>query len=163
MQETGSADVLKHSLIDKYFDTVYLLALSRTKDKHHAEDVTQDVFLRYIKTDKQFESEEHVKAWLIRVTINCTNSLFTSSFYKNTAPLTDEIKFEMKEKSDVYYAVANLPLRYRTVIHLFYYEDMSIKDIANIMKTKESTIKSQLHRGRALLEKSLKGSDDYEF
>lgn len=163
MRKTDCADVLKRNLIDRYFDTVYRLALSRTKDKQHAEDVTQDVFLRYIKTDKAFENEDHVKAWLIRVTINCTNSLFTSSFYKNTAPLTEEIKFEMKEKSDVYYAVANLPSKYRTVIHLFYYEDMAIKDIANIMKTKESTIKSQLHRARTLLKKSLKGSDSYEF
>lgn len=163
MPETVCADVLKHEMINRYFDTVYRLALSRTKDKSHAEDVTQDVFLRYIKTDKEFESEEHIKAWLIRVTINCSNSLFTSSWYKNSAPLTEDIKFETQEKSDVYYAVMELPSKYRTVIHLFYYEDMSVSDIANVMNTKESTVKSQLHRGREMLKKTLKGGSEYEF
>lgn len=163
MQETVGADVFKHEMTEKYFDTVYRLALSRTKDTEHAADVTQEVFLRYIKTDKVFTSEEHVKAWLIRVTINCSNSLFTSSWYKNTAPLTEDIKFETKEKSEVYYAVAALPLKYRTAIHLFYYEDMSISDIAKATNQKETTVKSQLKRGRDMLKKALKGGNGYEF
>lgn len=163
MQKTVGADVFKHEMTEKYFDTVYRLALARTKDKEHAQDVTQDVFLRYINTDKEFESEEHVKAWLLRVTINCSNSLFTSSWYKNTAPLTEDIRFESKEKSDVYYAVAELPSKYRTVVHLFYYEDMSVAEIADIMNTKQSTVKSQLHRSREILKKLLKGGSDYEF
>lgn len=163
MQKTVGADVFKNEMTEKYFDTVYRLALARTKDKEHAQDVTQDVFLRYINTDKEFESEEHVKAWLLRVTINCSNSLFTSSWYKNTAPLTEDIRFESKEKSDVYYAVAELPSKYRTVVHLFYYEDMSVAEIADIMNTKQSTVKSQLHRSREILKKLLKGGSDYEF
>ncbi len=163
MQKTVGADVFKHEMTEKYFDTVYRLALSRTKDTEHAADVTQEVFLRYIKTDKVFTSEEHVKAWLIRVTINCSNSLFTSSWYKNTAPLTEDIKFETKEKSEVYYAVAALPLKYRTAIHLFYYEDMSISDIAKATNQKETTVKSQLKRGRDMLKKALKGGNGYEF
>lgn len=163
MQKTVGADVFKHEMTEKYFDTVYRLALARTKDKEHAQDVTQDVFLRYINTDKEFESEEHVKAWLLRVTINCSNSLFTSSWYKNTAPLTEDIRFESKEKSNVYYAVAELPSKYRTVVHLFYYEDMSVAEIADIMNTKQSTVKSQLHRSREILKKLLKGGSNYEF
>ncbi len=163
MQKTVGADVFKHEMTEKYFDTVYRLALSRTKDTEHAADVTQDVFLKYIKSDKVFESEEHIKAWLIRVTINCSNSLFTSSWYKNTAPLTEDIKFETEEKSDVYYAVARLPLKYRTAIHLFYYEDMSISDIAKATNQKETTVKSQLKRGRDMLKKALKGGNVYEF
>ena len=163
MQKTVGADVFKHEMTEKYFDTVYRLALSRTKDTEHAADITQEVFLRYIKTDKVFTSEEHVKAWLIRVTINCSNSLFTSSWYKNTAPLTEDIKFETEEKSEVYYAVAALPLKYRTAIHLFYYEDMSISDIAKATNQKETTVKSQLKRGRDMLKKALKGGNGYEF
>ena len=163
MQKTVGADVFKHEMTEKYFDTVYRLALSRTKDTEHAADVTQEVFLRYIKTDKVFTSEEHVKAWLIRVTINCSNSLFTSSWYKNTAPLTEDIKFETEEKSEVYYAVVALPLKYRTAIHLFYYEDMSISDIAKATNQKETTVKSQLKRGRDMLKKALKGGNGYEF
>lgn len=163
MQKTVGADVFKHEMTEKYFDTVYRLALSRTKDSEHAADVTQDVFLKYIKSDKVFESEEHIKAWLIRVTINCSNSLFTSSWYKNTAPLTEDIKFETKEKSEVYYAVAELPKKYRTAIHLFYYEDMSIAEIADVTSQKESTVKSQLKRGREMLKNALKGGNGYEF
>ena len=163
MQKTVGADVFKHEMTEKYFDTVYRLALSRTKDTEHAADVTQEVFLKYIKSDKVFQSEEHVKAWLIRVTINCSNSLFTSSWYKNTAPLTEDIKFETEEKSEVYYAVAGLPLKYRTAIHLFYYEDMSIAEIAMATSQKESTVKSQLKRGREMLKNALKGGNGYEF
>lgn len=163
MQKTVGADVFKHEMTEKYFDTVYRLALARTKDKAHAEDVTQDVFLRYIKTDKAFDSEEYIKAWLLRVTINCSNSLFTSSWYKNTAPLTEDISFESEEKSAVYYAVMELPSKYRTVVYLFYYDGMSVAEIAQIMNTKESTVKSQLHRSREMLKKLLKGGCDYEF
>lgn len=163
MQKTVGADVFKREMTEKYFGTVYMLALSRTKDSEHAADVTQEVFLKYIKTDKDFESEEHIKAWLIRVTINCSNSFFTSAWYKNTAPLTEDIKFETEEKSEVYYAVADLPKKYRTAIHLFYYEDMSVAEIAAATGQKESTVKSQLKRGRDMLKNVLKGGNGYEF
>lgn len=144
-------------IIKKYIDMVYRLALSRTKDKTHADDVVQEVFLRYISVKKEFESDEHIKAWLIRVTINCSNSIFESSWFKKTAPLDDEIAFDTPEKSEVYYAVLELPKKYRTVIHLFYYEDMSIAEIADCLGEKVSTVKSQLHRGREMLREKLKG------
>lgn len=163
MHKTNCADVLKHETVEKYFDTVYRLALSQTRDKNHADDVVQEVFLRYIKTDKVFESEEHIKAWLIRVTVNCSKSVFTGSWFKKTVPLSQELVFETPEKSDVYYAVADLPKKYRTVIHLFYYEDYSVKEIAECLEINESTVKSQLHRGRELLKSKLKGGCDYEF
>ena len=79
MQKGQDNDAYKHAIVEKYFDTVYRLALSQTQDKNKADDVLQDVFVRYIKSDKTFESEEHLKAWLIRVTINCSKSTFTCS------------------------------------------------------------------------------------
>lgn len=163
MQKAVGKDAFKHEMAEKYFDTVYALAFSRTKDKNYADDVLQEVFLRYIKTDKQFESEEHIKAWLLHVTINCSKDVFTSSWYKKTVPLEEELTFETKEKSDVYFAVCALPKKYRTVIHLFYYEDMSVAEIAECMYAKEATVKSWLHRGRKMLEKTLEGGADYEF
>ncbi len=163
MHETDCADVFKHQIVEKYFDTVYRLALSQTKDAHKADDVLQEVFLRYIKTDKVFESEEHIKAWLIRVTINCSRSIFTSSWFKKTVSLSDSLSFEIPEQSDVYNAVAALPKKYRTVIHLFYFEDLPVKEIARYLKIKESTVKSQLHRGREMLKSILDGGDGYEF
>lgn len=136
----------------KYIDTVYRLALSRTRSPENAEDVTQEVFLKLMQTDKKFESEEHVKAWLLRVTINCTKDLFMSSWFRKTEALDENISFEHEEKSDLYYALMRLPQKYRTAIHLFYYEGYSVKEIAKLTSSAEGTVKSQLHRGRELLK-----------
>ncbi len=163
MPKTDNSDVFKHEMTVKYFDTVYRLALARTKEQSLADDVCQEVFLRYIKTDKQFESEEHVKAWLIRVTINCSKSVFLSSWFKKTVPLSEDIVFDTPEKNDISHAVKKLPKKYATVIHLFYYEDMSIADISKLLDMKESTVKSHLFRGRSLLKELLGGGDGYEF
>mgnify|MGYP001037560742 FL=1 len=159
--ERSKTDVSSDEVIRKYFDMVYKLALSQTKNQTFAEDVTQDVFVRFIQNKDKFESEEHIKAWLIRVTINCSKSVFMSSWFKKTVPLEEDLTFDSPEKSDVYFAVQVLPLKYRTVIHLFYYEDMSVREIAESIDVKESTVKSHLHRGRMLLKNKLKG--DYDF
>ena len=163
MSKTDCADAFKHTIIRKYFDTVYRLALARVGNRDWADDVVQDVFLRYIKSDKDFSDEEHIKAWLITVTVNCTKSLFMSPWNKKHVPLTEDIEFETPERNDVYFAVAKLPVKYRTVIHLFYYEDMPIKQIAEVLGTKEATVKSLLHRARTLLKPLLGGREDYEF
>ena len=163
MQKTACADVFKHDMTNKYFDTVYRLALNQMKDKHMAEDVTQDVFVKYINSDKEFESEEHVKAWLIRVTINMCKNVFNSAWYKKSSPLEEDIPAEENEVSDLYAEVLKLPKKYKAVIHLFYYEDMPISEISKCLGEKESTIKSQLHRAREILKKTLKGGCDYEF
>ncbi len=148
----------KKLMTEKYFNTVYRLALAHTKDKNHADDVTQDVFLKFFKTDKAFDSEEHIKAWLIRVTLNCSKDIFLNSWFKKTEPLTeaaDRPVFDTQEKSDIYYAVLELPNKYKAAIHLFYYEDYSVSEIAKILEIKESTVKSQLHRGREMLKQKL--------
>ena len=111
-----------------------------------------------------FQSEEHIKAWLIRVTLNCSKSIFTTSWHKKTVPLSereDMPVFDTNEKSDVYYAVAELPQKYRAVIHLFYYEDMSVEQISKYLKANPSTVKSQLSRGRKMLGEKLKGGYDF--
>jgi len=151
----------KEEMTKKYFSMIYKLVLNQTKSRDIADDVVQDVFLKYIQKDVDFKSEEHVKAWLIRVAINCSKSVFTSSWFKKTEELTDDITFETPEKSDVYYATLELPQKYRAVIHLFYYEDMSVAEISKTLNEKESTIKSQLHRARKMLETKLKGGYDF--
>lgn len=147
----------KEEIIKKHFNMVYRLALSQTKSKAHADDVTQDVFLRFLNKERSFESDEHIKAWLLRVTINCSRNIFASSWFKKCVPLTEELTFDTEEKSEIYFAVTELPSKYRTVIHLFYYEDLSVADIAKVLNMNESTVKSQLHRGRQLLKEKLKG------
>ena len=152
----------KNRMVEKYFNMIYKLALSQTGEKEHAEDVTSDVFLKFISTDKEFETEEHIKAWLIRVTINRSKSIFSNSWFKKTVPLEDNITVEMPEsESEVYEAVLSLPQKYRAVIHLFYYGELPVAQIAKYMKINESTVRSQLHRGREMLKTKLKGEDGY--
>ncbi len=161
MAEELHNDNSSDEIIRKYFDMVYRIAVSATRSLTLAEDVTQEVFLRFIQKQDTLKSDEHIKAWLIRVTINCSKSVFLSSWFKKTVPLTDELTFDTPEKSDVYFAVQNLPSKYRTVIHLFYYEDMSVKEISECLNMKESTVKSHLFRGRDMLRKELKGGYDF--
>lgn len=139
-------------MINKYSNMVYRLAFVRTKTKENSEDVYQEVFLRLARKMPIFKNEEHEKAWLIKVTINCSKNLLNSKFLKNTLELKEEMTFETKERHDVYYAVQELPLKDRTVIHLYYYENYKISEISKILKVKENTIKSQLLRAREKLK-----------
>lgn len=148
-------------IIEEYSDMVYRLALARTKNISDAEDIFQEVFIRLIKNIENIDGEKHLKAWLITVTINCSKTLLTSSWFKKVVPLQDNLTFSTPEKSSVYYAVLDLPMKYRTIIYLFYYEDLSISYISQILGIKESTIKSQLSCGRDLLKNKLKGDAYY--
>ncbi len=151
----------KHEIIEKYFNMIYKLAVSQTKDISHAEDVTSDVFLKYMQSTKKFESEEHVKAWLIRVTVNCSKNIFSSAWFKKTVPLEETLADKMpEEESDVYFAVLKLPQKYRAVIHLFYYEDLSVAQIAKYLQLNEATVRTHLHRGRNLLKEYMEGEDE---
>ena len=152
--------ISRREMTEKYYDMVYRLALSYTKSRTHADDVAQEVFLRFLRTDKVFESEEHIKAWLIKVTVNRSKSVFSDLWVKRTVPLEEDIPFSSPELSDVYFAVLKLPPKYKTAIHLFYYEDMSVKSIAECLGEKEATVKTLLHRGRKILKKSLDGRYD---
>lgn len=147
-------------VLQRYSDMVYKIAFSHTKNKSDADDVFQNVFLRYMNCGKVFENEEHRKAYLIKAAVNQSKSLFLSAWFRKTEPILDEIIFETQEDSEIYHAVLDLPLKYRTVIQLYYYEEMSVTEISKALGIKESTIKSQLHRARNLLRKRLKG--EYE-
>ena len=157
MSENTLKNNNKREVVEKYFDMIYKLALSQTKNRDSADDTVQEVFLRFLKSDKEFESDEHIKAWLIRVTVNCCHNVFSNSWAQKTTPLTEDIVFDTEEKGDVYYAVLELPQKYRAVIHLFYYEDMSIEEISKTLGQNASTVKSQLSRGRKMLRNMLEG------
>lgn len=159
-QSFSSNDCIE-DIINQYSDMVYRLALARTKNPTDAQDVFQEVFIRYMRSKDKITSNEHLKAWLIRATINCTKNLFTSAWYKKTVGLDEKLSVSMGEKSDVYFAVLSLPKKYRTVIHLFYFEEMSIAEISEITNIKQSTIKSQLSRGRTMLKDTLRKEYDY--
>ena len=143
---------------NKYSDMVYRLAFARVKNKYDADDVLQEVFLRFIKYAKKPNNEEHTKALLIRMTINCSKTLLSSAFLKKTQPLDENISVTMPER-DTLEAVFALPVKYRTVVHLHYYCGYSVDEIAEILTTKPSTVKSQLHRARQKLKLSLEGNE----
>lgn len=151
------------ALFRTYGDMVYRLALVRTKSVADAEDVVQEVFLRCLKHNPVFQSAEHQKAWLIKVTVNCSKTLLGSAFRRHSVPedaLGELASEDETPDSTVYDAVLKLPEKYRTAIHLYYYEDYSVREIATVMQTTESTVKSWLHRARGMLKEMLGG--DYE-
>lgn len=161
MYDTSDKQVVRE-IIEEYSNMVYRLALSRVKSKENAEDIYQEVFFRLSRSKPLFTDKEHTKAWLIRVTINCSKSFLSSSWFKHTTPLEQEIKFETKEKHDVYYAVMELPQKYRTIIHLFYYEGLKITEIGKVLKLNESTVKTRLSRARNKLKELMKGGFEDE-
>lgn len=147
---------------DMYGDMVYRLALIRTQKRVDAEDIVQDVFLRYLQSAPAVMDPEHEKAWLLRVAINRTKSLAALAWYKKTTPLSEIVATQAADMpSEVYEAVLQLPHTYRTVIHLFYYEGFKTAEIAELLSAKESTVRSWLHRARGALKKSIE-VEDYE-
>lgn len=151
------------SLFRAYGDMVYRLALVRTRSVQDAEDVLQEVFLRCLKRRPYFETEEHQKAWFLTVTINCSKSLLGSAFRRHT--VSEEAAAGMGTEDSyrddtVLRAVLSLPEKYRTAVHLFYYESYSVREIAALLHQNESTVKTWLHRARAELRESLGGTTD---
>lgn len=153
-----------------YTPVIYRIALTRLRNPTDAEDITQDVFVRYFKADLTYESEEHRKAWLIRCAVNCANTAASTAERRHrddTAeleklasliadPHTPEEAVERDERcGEVFKAVMSLKPKYRTVICLYYYEELSTAQIADIIKTREATVRSQLSRARESLKKVL--------
>jgi len=144
-------------VIEHYAPMVYRIALTKTKSTFDADDIFQEVFLRLAQAGP-FDSEEHRKAWLIRVTINCCNSHFSAPWRKHITSLEDmeEAAVEMEERDfDLYRQVLALPQTMREVILLYYYEGMSIREIAETLHTSEVNIKKRLSRGRQKLKMEL--------
>lgn len=146
-------------LMEKYKDNLFAVAFNICKSQADADDVVQDAFLQYHTTDKQFESEQHIKAWLIRVTINKSKNKMTTFWRRHSDNLDDYIEtlaFETPESENLLEQVMSLKEKYRIVIHLFYYEDYSVREISEILNVSESNVKVRLTRGRTMLKRLLK-------
>ena len=149
--------------VRRYADMVYRLAVLNTRNRYEAEDVFQEVFMKLFRHKEGICNEEHLKAWLIRVTVNQCKSLAVTVWNKrrvsmeSVAEQGEEMQADEGE-SEVYEAVKKLPPKYREVIHLFYYEELQIREIAAVLERNEATIKTQLARGRQMPEKMLKGA-----
>ncbi|MCL2110193.1 RNA polymerase sigma factor [Microgenomates group bacterium] len=148
-------------VLDKHSNMVLRIAYSKTGNKADAEDIFQEVFVRLMRSKTKFDSEEHLKAWLIRVTVNCSKNLLASAWFRKTVGLEEGMtSVPAAQVSEIYDSVLSLPAKYRSAVHLHYYEGMSVAEMAAALGRKEGTIKSWLHRGRELLKLKLKG--DYE-
>lgn len=143
-------------IVRKYADLVYRVAFTILKNKSDAEDIFQDVFMKVCTENIKFMNEEHEKAWLIKVTKNKCLDFLKKSCNKNREELDENLVKEEKSDQYVVEEVMKLPEKYRIVIYLFYFEGYKISEIAGILDTNESTIKSQLVKARELLKESLK-------
>ena len=143
---------------EKYMDTIYRVAYSWTKNSDDANDVTQDVLLQLYKTTKEFESDSHLKNWLIKVTVNQCKILFRSTWSKmeDIGEYADTLGFEEKSHLDLFRAVMNLDKKYRVPLLLFYYEGYSTAEIASILGIPEKTVSTRLFRAKARLKDDLK-------
>ena len=146
-------------VMEKYKDNLFSAAFSICKSAADADDVVQDTLIQYHMTDKQFDNEQHIRAWLLRVAINKAKNVNMSFWRRASAPLedyTETLVFETPEAKWLFTEVLKLPEKYRIVIHLYYYEDYPVKEIAQILHTSESNIKVRLSRGRKMLKTTLK-------
>jgi len=151
-------------LAQRFAADVYRLAYVRTGCAADAEDVTQDVFLRLLTRAPDFTDDDHAKAWLLRVAANRANDLFRSP-WRRKVPLEEAEPLPAPEEpipGDTLSAVLTLPPKLRTVIHLFYYEDLSVAQIARVLDLREGAVKTRLSRARTLLRQTLlKGDEDH--
>lgn len=146
-------------VIKEYSAMVYRLAFVKTGNKYDADEVFQEVFYRYVKKKPEFKDKEHQKAWLLKVTVNCSKKLLKSSWKTKNVPLENADDFVIEEHNDLHDELSLLPPAYKEVIHLYYYEDMSTEEIAKLLNRKTSTVRTQLTRARAMLKKFMKEED----
>ncbi|ROR28477.1 RNA polymerase sigma-70 factor (ECF subfamily) [Mobilisporobacter senegalensis] len=162
MQYSFGTDEYIHYILDNYSTMLIKLAFTYVKNISDAEDIVQDIFVSLMKRGKGFDNEEHERAWLIRVTINKCKNHLKSSWNRLKVPLEENISYQQEEQSEVLSVVLDLPDKYRTVIHLYYYENYSINEIAELMTRRPATIGTWLSRGRNLLKSKLEGGFEYE-
>lgn len=149
--------------IERYADMVQRLCWVYLKNSADTEDVFQNVFLKYALRSAVFESPEHEKAWLIRVTVNACKDELKSAVHRRTVPLS-ELKKELiskpEEENAVLDAVMALPSKYREVVYLHFYEGYTAPEIGALLRKKTNTVYTHLTRAKALLRDMLGGDED---
>lgn len=151
--------------VGQYQDMVYRVALHQFGVLQDAEDAVQEVFLRLYTEEKLFESGEHLRRWLIRVTLNVCRDTLKSPWRKRRVSLDtlpDQPVFDAPEQGELYQAVMALPEKYRVTLYLFYYEELSTKEIAELLGLRQTAVTTRLSRGRELLKKRLEAWQDDE-
>lgn len=146
-------------LAERYRDNLFAVAFHVCKNAADADDIVQETFLQYYVAKKEFDSEAHIRAWLIRVAVNKAKNVNRSFWRQHKVPLEEYMEslvFETQKEETLFETVMQLPQKYRIIIHLYYYEDYSVREIGEILSLKESNVKVRLSRGRKLLKEALK-------
>ena len=146
------------ALAEQYRDRLFAAAFQVCGNAADAEDAAQEALLRYHLSDKEFENQEHIRAWLLRVAVNWAKNISRSFWRRNTLPLEEYMEtltFDCQESREIFREVMALPEKYRLVIHLYYYEDYSVQEIGRILGISESNVKVRLSRGRQMLKATL--------
>ena len=147
-------------LVNLYLDMVYRIALNGCKNTYDADDVVQDTFMKLLKCRKTFDSDEHIRNWLIRVTINECKRFWISPWETRIVPWDENVEEPVvwePEQSALYDKVMELTPKYRETIYLYYFEDFSVKEIADILKISETAVQTRLQRARQKLKEVLGG------
>ncbi len=146
-------------LAASYQGSLFAAAFNVCKNAQDAEDIVQDTFVQYYTTKKEFESEQHIRAWLMRVAVNKAKNINRTFWRRNKISIEEYMEtlvFETPAAETLFETVMQLPDKYRIVIHLYYYEEYAVREIAQILKLSESNVKIRLSRGRAMLKETLK-------
>ena len=149
--------LFEHAAV-RYQNMVYRIALHYFGNSQDAEDAVQEVFLRLYTAEKSFESPEHLRRWLIRVTVNVCRDVLRSPWRRRRVSLEElpeEPVFDQPEQAALYREIMALPEKYRTVRTLFYYEELSVKEIGELLGLRTSAVTTRLHRARARLKEQL--------
>ena len=140
-------------IVEKYSNMILQIAYQNVLNSSDAEDITQEVFIKLMKNIKKIDNNEHLKAWLIRVTINLSRDYTKSFWRKNIIKIDESIKyFDKEEDNEILREIAKLKPIYRNIIYLFYYQGYKINEIASILKMNQNTVSSNLTRARKELK-----------
>lgn len=139
---------------ERYLDMVYRIALNWFRSPADAEDAAQNAMLRLWRTDTEFRREEHLRCWLVRVTLNECKRISSHPWRKRTVPLEScpEPVFSDPAKQTLFQEVMDLPVKYRLPLYLYYYEGYSVDEVGELLHLKASTVQTRLARGRAKLK-----------
>ncbi|WP_312373133.1 RNA polymerase sigma factor [Lachnoclostridium sp.] len=146
----------------QHSDMVYRIALNMVRSISAAEDITQEVFLKLIEKQLTFESKQHEKAWLIRVTINYCKNYLKSGWFRKTTELTEDIPYVSGieytlEQKELYNQLMKLKELERTIVYLYYYEEYTLAEIAKILEMNSNTVATKLRRAKEKLKFQMKG------
>ena len=153
-EDTAALSRQAERLLSQHGDSILRLAYAYLHNMSDAEDVLQDTLLQFLKTAPVLENPDHEKAWLLRVAVNRAKDITRSFWRRNKISIeeyAEEIPFENQEDRELFEAVMKLPEKYRDVIHLYYYEELSVKEIAGILGASQGSVKMRLSRGRSFL------------